>query len=288
MPNLYATVEEIKAAVPDGIRQTTIKYNAVLTRLSEAISRMIDRRCGRVFYPSYGVRYFAGDGSDTLVVPDLFEIDAIAYSLDDQTFTALTTDDYYGASFEDENSLKSYRTLIATSWGDVLSWPSNRRGVKITGWWGFAEERANAFEASGATLASDYTAGATSMSVADASLIDLWGVSLALQPGRILRVDDELLELVGVTDAGTGNDTLSVIGGRNGSTAAGHSTSDVIYAWRVAEDIKQACIIQAMRQLERGLQGFGDARVTPELGSSLYIKKIDPEADMLLQPYMAL
>ena len=46
-----------------------------------------------------------------------------------------------------------------------------------------------------------------------------------------------------------------------------------------------AAIIQAVRQMERGFQGFGDARATPEIGQLFFIKAMDPEAASLLVPY---
>jgi len=55
--------------------------------------------------------------------------------------------------------------------------------------------------------------------------------------------------------------------------------------WRPPEAVRRATVIQAARQMERGFQGFGDARAQPEVGQLFFLKQIDPEAQALLAPY---
>jgi hypothetical protein len=286
MNNVYATPFEIKAAMPDAVRSTTTSYDLLLLRLSRAVSRFIDARCGRVFYPSYGTKAVPGSGTELVVIPDAVAIERVRISHDGRNYQELTSDDWYGSVFDDESSPASWRTLVTTCWGQAQIWPEARRGVEITGWWGYADDRERAWEDSGAVLAAGASAETDSLAVEDLGAVDAWGIA-AFQVGQLVRVDDELMEVTRLVEA-DGSSSLTVLRGQNGTTAATHEAGAATRLWRVAEPVKQAAIIQAARQLERGLQGFGDARANPELGSMLYIKRIDPEADLMLQGYLSL
>lgn len=288
MPNIYATPSEIKRAMPDGIQAGTTKYDALLLGLAERVSRFVDGFCRRVFYPSYGARYFSGPGGaqgGELWVDDLIEIDAIEISEDGgTTYTALAASDTIGTVAGDLNDARSYTMLALDVNGDYSSWPSGQRAVKISGWWGFTENRGECWDDSGLDLALAYTAGGAALTVADVSAMDRWGLETALHAGRLARVEDELFEVTGVTNnVAPVNDTASVIGARNGTAAANHDLGDGISLWRACEVIKQATIIQAVRQMERGFQGFGDARATPDLGQIMYVKALDPEVQAMLK-----
>lgn len=284
MPNCHITPTEIKAAMPDGLRTYTTKYDGLLMRLAGMISQHVDRRCRRVFSPWYGARSFNGSGDEQLWVPDLLALVSVELSQDaGATYTALAATDYIATVGGDYNDRRAYTMLVLDDNGDYSDWNKGQRSVRITGWWGYADDRDAAWEDTGLVLAGNYTAGGTTLSVADASLKDTWGIETALHAGRLARVDDEAFEVTGITGGGTGNDSVVVVGARNGTTAANHSTSDRVSIWRAPEPVRQACIIQAVRQLERGLQGFGDARATPETGELFFIKALDPEAEGLLR-----
>ncbi len=51
------------------------------------------------------------------------------------------------------------------------------------------------------------------------------------------------------------------------------------------EPVKAAAVIQVLRHVERGFQGFGDARANPDVGQMFFFKQIDPEAAAKLAPY---
>lgn len=287
MPNCYVTPGEIKMAMPDGLNVYTVKYDGLLMRLAMTLSRFVDQRCRRVFYPTYETRYFAGPKMaprNELWVPDLLSVTTISISEDNgATYTDLAATDWIDTVGGDYNDPRSATMVVLDANGDYTSWPSGQRAVKIAGWWGYADNRDEAWEDSGIDLAGNYTAGAAALTVASASVLDAWEVTTALQAGRLIRVDDEVFEVTGITGGGSGSDSVRVVGARNGTTAAAHTTGDGILIWRAPEPVKQACIIQAVRQMERGLQGFGDSRSTPDLGQMFYLKELDPEAEALLR-----
>lgn len=283
MANIYVTPTEIKAAMPEAIRSVTTAYDNILSALAERISRLVDNYCQRVFFPRVATRYFNGSGTTELWIPDLLEITSVSYSEDDgETYTALTSSDYYATVAGDFNSQQSYTQLIINVNSDTLSyWPTGQRSIKIVGVWAYAEDRDTVWEDSTDTVEDNpLTAAGTTITVNDDDGANQWGVTPRFAAGQVLRIESEILELTA-----KGSNTLTVLRSRNGSTAAQHAQNTQIDIWRPPEPIKQATIIQAVRQMERGLQGFSDARATPEIGQMMWIKRLDPEAETLLMTY---
>lgn len=286
MPNLYATPTEIKAAAPGIIQSGITTYDSALLQMANRISRLIDRFCGRVFFPTIETRYLSGDDTEELWIPDIITVTTVSYSDDSgANYTALVDGtDFHATVAGDHFGKRSYSRLEAHPSGDLLTWPSGYRSIKVVGVWAYADNRDEAWEdslgTSGATLGTTGTALTFASTVAGA---DQWGVTPRLQPGHLIKLDSEFLELTAAS--GTSG---TVVRARNGSTAALHGTGAVAYVWRPPDPVKQAAIIQATRQLERGLQGFGDARATAEIGDLVFVKGLDPEAQILLEHYRTL
>jgi hypothetical protein len=288
MPNLYITPAEIKAAAPDNIRAGTIKYDAPYLRLANVVSRAIDNHCHRTFFPQQGVRYFDGTGTVKLWIPDLLSITEVAYSTDGETYTALTEeDDYYPTAAGDYNLHSSFSLLLVSALSDRLAcWGKYRRAVRISGVWAYADDRLGAWEDSTDTVEDNPLAvGATTITVNDADGADLFGLTPRFAAGGLAKIGTEIVEITGVD---TSTNTLTVVRGRNGTTAAQHAQNAAIYTWKAPEPVKQAAIIQCVRQLERAGQGYGEARANAEIGQMFWIKSLDPEAGMLLQNYVLL
>lgn len=282
MPNLYVTPTEMKAAAPEAIRTTTTSYDEILLALAGRISRLIDQYCRRVFFPYVDIRYFNGSGQAEIWIPDLLSITTISYSEDDgETYTALTSNDYYGTVAGDFNSKKSYSRLIVNANSDTISaWPTGQRSIKIEGVWAYAENRDEAWEDSQDEVEDNpLTDSATSITVNNVDGDDLWGISPRFQPGQILQIESEILELTAVDME---QEKLTAARGRNGSTAAQHAQNTTISIWRPPETVKQASIIQSIRSFERGAQGFSDTRANPEIGQMMWLKRLDPEVELLL------
>ena len=286
MPNLYATPAELKAALPDGFRSTTTKYDPLLNRLAGGVSRWIDRECKRVFYPSLATRYYNGDGSPELWIDDLLSITSISYSFDyGATYTALTTADYIATVGGDYNRPESTTKLILNRNSTALStWPRSQRGVRIVGTWGYSDDAVNAFEDTGDTVEDNpLTAAATLLTVNDIDALDPYGAYSRIQAGHLLRIESEYIETALTVNVAA--NTVGLVRGRNGTAAAAHAQNTVIYVWRIPEPVKDAAVIQAVRQMERGFQGFGDARAQPEISQIFFFKQIDPEAASKLSTY---
>ena len=301
MPNLYATPNEYKTRLPDGIRATTTDYDEVIYRLLNMVSRAIDRWCGREFFPRAATRYYNGSGLPVLDIDDLISVTSISMSEDDgSTYTALESTDYIlvrGGHLDPEHPFShinaqwnynhpgSYRAILMDENGNYSEWSTGQKSVKLIGVFGYADDRDAAWEDSQDTVEDDpFGTSGTTMTVNDADGVDSWGFTPRFQVGQLARVGSEYFE---VTSTDTSTNVLTVLPARNGSTAASHAQNAQIDLWRPPDPVKQACIIQAVRQTERGFQGFADARATPEIGQLFFMESLDPEVKALLDPYKA-
>lgn len=281
--NLYITPDEIKAAAPDLIRSSTTKYDDPLYNRCVDVSRAIDQRCKRFFYPLLATRYFSGSGKGVLWVPDLISVTSISVSDDNgDTYEDLAETDYFLAVAEDFDKLCSYNTIVMNKNGDYSVFYKGQRSVKIVGVWGYTDDRHQAWEDSGLTLAADMASGAGSFTVADGDAEDQFGLGVALQMGRLIKVGTEYLFVKAVN---VDNNTITVIGARNGSTAAAHSSGDTIYIWRPPYNVVGAARITAVRDLMRAQQGYANARGAMDVGGEVrWTGRWDPEALEKLRP----
>ena len=287
MPNAYASIADVKAGLPDGFRAATTKYDSLIMRLASDVSRAIDNWCNRQFYPQAVTLYFNGTGGRDLWVPDLAAITTVSYSDDDgETYTALTADDYLATVAGDVNALGSYNLLRVSALSDTLSaWPAGERSVKIVGVKGCSDWRDQAWESTGDTVENNPLAsGGTSVTVNDADGADAWGLTPRFSGGQVLRIGSEYLETTAEID--TAANTLTVLRGRNGSTAAQHAQNTAIDIWRAPENIRRACVIQVVRQMERGFNAFGDQRgPAGDVPQASFGRQWDPEVLALMSPY---
>lgn len=296
MPNLYATPQEIKTVAPEMIPASSdTSQDDALYRLCERVSRMIDRHTGRVFYPYSEQRVFSLERDRQVVrIDDAVSITTVEISRDEGasylSSSAFGSSDYYTARYDAtvDNGIRidplgSYDALVINENGAVGSFNAGQRSLRVTAVWGFADNRADAWEDSTDEVEDDpLSDSATTVTVNDVDGADLWGVTPRFQVGQINRCESEFWEVTGTTPA---SDTMSVVRGRNGSTAAAHTQNNQIDIWRPPEPVKQAAIITAVRALMRAKQSYQDAGANVELGQMFFVRDLDPEAAVLLKPY---
>ncbi len=285
MPNLYITPGEIKDTAPDFIRSSQTKYNDALLRTANAISRAIDSHTSKRFYPISEKRYFTAMRGDELWIDDLISITTLITDEDaDRTYeTTWAATDFDLNPF---NAVGSQNRITITPNGNNAFPIRTARGIEVDGVWGTAEDRVAAYEDSGQDVQDNPLAsGATAITAENVDADDSFGISPTFSEGQLLRVESEFFEVVTVAKS---TETLTVIGARNGSTAASHVQNSDIEIWRPPAPIRQAAAIMAVRIMQRAQQGYADARANPELGQLQFVRRMDPEAKALLEPFMDL
>ena len=141
--NGYTDLASLRLRWMDSATYTDTSLDSVMESIIEAASRVIDWHCGRVFYSTAATaRYFTPRDSRLLFVDDLLSIDA----------SGLVTDDDGDRTYENtwaatdyillpENAAadgEPYTSIEVDSYGSY-TFPANvRRGVKVTGTWGYA------------------------------------------------------------------------------------------------------------------------------------------------------
>ena len=143
MPNLYATPSEIKAAAPDAIQTATTKYDALLLRIANNVSRMIDRVTGCEFYPELDTRYFSPEEeSERLRVGYLQSLTSVAYTADQTTYTAISTAYVVGEVESDRNGDGSF-THLRLVWNStpIATFPAIEDGTRVIGVWARVDSR---------------------------------------------------------------------------------------------------------------------------------------------------
>lgn len=222
MPNLYATLNEIK-------RSLTISDTNSDTHLLESLeeaSRAIDAACRRHFYTVTATRTFDGPG---VLRPLLLPYDLL-------TVTSLAIDTDQDGAFDDETwTATDYTLLPLNSWpkmairttanGDY-SWPSGTSTIQIAGTWGFGNgESASPWLATAVTGTVATTTGTTLTASASGTV----------EAGHTILVESEQMFVSAVS--GT---AITVQRGVNGTTAAAHSAKAISLAQYPAP-IRRAC-----------------------------------------------
>ena len=277
MTNAYVTLDTIKSSGVLNISGTG--DDTRLLALIEAVSRVIDRYCGRHFYSMKTAKRFDGDGGVSLLVPDLISIDAGGLKTDDnkdRSFeTTWATTDYLllpsnaDPTNSDNPEARPFSKIeVDRDAGTKAFFRTGRELVQITGEWGYRRhlERASA----------NAIADATTASIAVSARTDV-------EAGHTLLIDSEQLYVKSYT----GN-TLTVARGVNGSTAASHGGGAVIDIYRHPGPIVEAAIMQTARLWRRKDSAFSNVAGFPETGQTRIAQGIDADVAMLLGQYRKL
>lgn len=136
---------------------------------------------------------------------------------------------------------------------DPLTWGPQM--ANIAGIWGFNADYANAWMSVDAiTTVGGINASATTFTVADVDGANAYGDTPRLSYGALIKVDDEWMDVVN-TDTAT--NTVTVIRGVNGSTAASHAQGAAVSVYQVDDAVKR--IVQRQVSFQYARKGAFDS-----------------------------
>jgi len=143
--NGYATLAEYKTYVVARGQASSISTDAsddaMIEDIIEAVSRYIDRETGRHFYSASETRYYTSIESDTLYIDDLSTATGfLLYTDDDGDRTYENTwasTDYDLLPLNAETDGFPF-TMVETTPNGSYTFPGTKKGVKITGTFGWA------------------------------------------------------------------------------------------------------------------------------------------------------
>lgn len=254
VPHLYATLADVKAML--GI--TDAQSNAQIVLIIEGVSRTVDEYCRRHFFPLEQVRFFESEDAQELTLPgsDLLDVSRIDLDKDDDgTYEEAWTSSTYWM-LEPANARlmippKPYWSIEIPKRNSNYFPVDLDRSIKVTGTWGYYDERSVATTVHTAIGAADTT-------------ISLHNANTTLYPGQTIRIDSEQMRVTAVNGI-----NVTVTRAINGTTAATHAVNiDVqTYSYPVVQDAVAHQSVLAFRQhnFPYGTVGVGDVATEPRI-----------------------
>lgn len=274
--NEYCSFETLdvyqKLEVAEGGRSEEVRD---LRNFCTIASRMWDGSTRRKFYPRSEVRYYdhPDDATRLKVDDDLLEVTTFTTQNGDDTVAAA---DYYLMCGHSYNLMPYDRLVMKTdgSQPNLLYSGTPQKANAIAGLWGYHEDWADAWQSSNDAVQDDpLTAAATTLTVADVDGKDIYGLSLRFEIQMLLKADDEYMY---VTGKNTSAETLTVIRGANGTTAAAHDANTVIYVYEPMEDVAHAVRRLAAWLYAQRNTPYIEQLASVEIGGVIIIPKAAP------------
>ncbi len=249
MINVYATVHEIKAELGQDVERPEAD-DTMLRRKAIEASRWIDGYTRRRFYPEYATYNFDHpvDSDRSLILDrDLLSVSSLTT---DAGGTTITSANYFLKSGNSSNKTP-YNCIVLDNNDNTWEWDETQTVANaVTGIWGYHNDWANAWEHVDDVQDSPLLVGATSLTVADGDGLDKRGLTPRFQVGQLLRFGaTATAEYAHITEIS--GQTLTIVRGVNGSTAAEQANDIDIYVYRPQYDIMQASLFLAMHLYRR-------------------------------------
>lgn len=239
MAHTYADIADLKGYIMDsGGTLLGTTNDAYYRGVLESVSALIDNRCERsAFGSGFGPRtgtnkYDAKAGSRVRLRDDLLTATTVTLrdsTASSSTQTPVADTDYYLVNGDGTYSPAPYRTLILHRQG-ISSQGTGYRVTEILGSWGYQN----------VTLALTATASAISSTTALTVTIS---AATEFSAGQMLLIDSEQIYVQSIS--GT---TLTVLRGRNGTTAATHGAAAAVAKYVYPAEVREVCLRLAVRR----------------------------------------
>jgi hypothetical protein len=259
MGHVYATVAEANdyetsAGATKYAAEVASKV-ALKLGILESVSRRIDYVChrsgfGSGFGPRTGINRYDGDGSGVLLLrDDLLSLSAftVAPTTGGAGISPVVDTDYFLATATGYDG-PPWRKVILHGRGSPLTFGSGLRTVVATGTWGYS----NVTVVSSATTAEALDSSETGVDVSSGTVFS---------PGMTILVDTEQMYVTSIA-----TNTLTVVRGVNGTTAASHLTAAAIAVYTYPAPVHDVALRLYMRRWkarDAGADGTSDGLGVP-------------------------
>ncbi len=265
--NAYATLDMLKS--PSALNIRGVQHDDRLRATIENVSRQVDGYCNRHFYTLSATRYFDGDGSGVLRVPDLIAVDGGGLSTDDdhdrQYAATWSESDYhlYPANADPaggHDSSGPYTSVVVDSVaGARRRFPVGPLTVRIAGQWGFWRRLR-----SEASLIAPIDADESRLYVSS---------QYGIKTGHTALVETEQM-YVRETAVGSAAMTRGV----NGTVAAPHPSGAQVSVFEYPGPVTEAALLQAARLWRRSAASTSELDIPTPGG-------LDPDVQALIGLY---
>jgi hypothetical protein len=266
MASYYCTLAQLQAY--NSVTGITVAADdSFLVDVIKRASRAIERICRRSFYPTTATKKF--DHPDN--------VQWMSFGADLLSCTSLTVDGTVIPSTEyylKPSNAKAYQWIeLKKGSGYYFEWTdTDQESVSIAGIWGWHDNYAEAYEASGQTVqnATQISASGTTLTVTSATNFSVM---------QTIKVEDELMLITAISTV-----NLTVTRGLNGTTAAAHLNGVAISIYRPPLDIEHACVRLSTWYYRQREAPF-DRTAQGELGMIVIPVSIPTDVDAMLKPY---
>lgn len=244
----YATLTQLRErlGIPDDDTDDDASLLAALRRATAQLDRFTARR----FAPAVQTRRVDYQGPYSLHFDiDLLEVlaitngDGLAISPDDVTLLP-------------EADGPKYALMLDVGAGTPFVYETRREAaLTVKGIWGWHDAWAEAWRDTGDTVAGTLSDSTGTITVSDADGADALNLAPRFQVGQLLRLEDEYVHVTAV-DADT--NTLTVVLGVRGTTAASHAAGTAIDCYVPPQDVTALCLRWAAWLYQKQDAAFGD------------------------------
>lgn len=276
----YATLYQIREYL--GYAASETSDDGRLTRLAGQTQADIDLFARRTFAPLIATRYFdfpikRRGGLLGLFDPELFvaqwsavgDLNAGRLRLDADLLTATLVVNGDGTTVAATDYVTGPPNLypkseIVLKTGSGLSWLPGADGdreqvIAVTGQWGYHVNPSAMWVDTLDTLKAGVNAAATTISVNDADGTPADLDPVRFQAGNLIQIGTEWLDVIAVD---TTLNTLTVLRGAQGSTAAAHDLGDKVYVFRPDANVVLAHIrLTVWRYRQKDVDSFDKASI---------------------------
>ncbi len=223
-----ATLDSLRAHL--GLTAGQTSEDVRLLAALQASAAHLERAAGRRFSPHIAARRHTFTGwQELLLHDDLLELIALANG----DGSAITLADVRFVPDE-----APFGLLRLTGSSGFVWTGSPLAAISVSGVWGWHDHPAEMWRFSGDSVQNNpLSSSATSLTVSAAASADPTGEAPRFQVGHLLKIDSEYVRVVAVS----GN-TLTILRGVNGSTAASHVQNAPISVYQPAADVRALAV----------------------------------------------
>lgn len=258
----YATLADVKLE----LNATNTTDDAYVKRGIRQVSQRLDREFATwkapFFAPYIETRQIALVGTSINSATGTLDLRGVnegispilsftSASVNNQSLTLGTNVQVYPSNAIPSFQLQLIGDMYRRGWYNIgcIGCSQGPQHASVAGVWGFNADYANAWMSVDAiATVGGINASATSFTVADVDGANAYGDTPRLSYGALINLDDEWMDVVN-TDTAT--NTVTVIRGVNGSTAASHAQGATVSVYQVDEAVKRIVVRQVSMQYAR-------------------------------------
>lgn len=246
----FDQIIELSKQQPDSAGANYAADKRRLLQFAQRAADSIDKYKSLTFAPRYETRYIDAWGSRVYGYKLYLDYPLLSLSsvtLADSTSLVVNTD---VRLYPRQGSPGWWLQLLTSAHSWVNATDAVDHDIAITGYWGWHSDYANsAWYLSGDTCGEAVDATETTIDVTDVALAGGDGMTPRFSPGNLIRVESEYMAVIDTTAAA--QDTIEVVRGIRGTTAATHVQTTPIYVYKPDPSIVRAAMLIAMFNYEQ-------------------------------------